>query len=116
MTVRRCVHREDESWEIDMEAGVVNTKGATDTLWKVGTQTIKWHCKSRNVQGITGKDPLPIEGDISATTTKDWNKGVVAHTYAQTHDLFTGDESRCIGKHMIGCTCVSNHRTACLNS
>ena len=60
------------------------------------------------MENMPDQDNLAVEGKDGHGTTKDRDKGVVAHPHGQSGDGFVADEAQLVRDHMVGRLSVSN--------
>jgi hypothetical protein len=64
LTVRRSVNGEYEGWETNKHTSLVRAIESAITLGEMCAQTVEWHNKPRNVEGVPDENTLTIEGDM----------------------------------------------------
>jgi hypothetical protein len=102
LTVGRSVNGEYKGWETNKHTSLIRAIESATMLSEMCAQTVEWHNKPRDVEGVPDENTLTIEGDNSHPATQDRDEGVIAHAYLKIGDgLVINDFPRVgIGRHM----------------
>ncbi len=106
------VGRKHEGREIHQHTNIICAEKAAARLLEVGPKAIQRHCQARNVESVSNKNPLAIEGDDSRTSSKSRKVRVVPQSHLQVRGGLVGDKRRLVWEHVIGSTRVGNCETA----
>jgi hypothetical protein len=103
VAVQGSIHCENKCREADEHPCLVRPIECTATLGcEVRSQAVERHHETRDVEGVSYKDTLTIEGNHHGAATQDWNEGIIAHAHLQVGDGFVRDEGSLIWKHVVG--------------